>query len=120
MGAFSKEMRKVAKDLMKELGNPCVLVKVEVGAYDPLTGRTVKDTQTFNTFSAPYKHVSVLFGSDGINTNLSGFNDNKVTVPWVGYPIDTAWTYDGQDITKVEAVESQGDVIIYTITLSED
>lgn len=119
MGVFSDSMRAVAVDLLSQLGNPCTLSKVTKGDYIPAIGRSPEEKETFNTFSAPVKKVSQDFGQMGINTNLAGFDDNKVIVPWIGQEIDATWQYNGNNILKVEPVQTQGDIIIYTITVGE-
>ena len=63
--------------------------------------------------------MSEAFGSLGINTNLVGFSDNKVILPWIGQEIDETWTYNGNNIITVSPTETQGDVVIYTITVGE-
>ena len=119
MGAFSTTMRGVATDLMTSLGNPCTLTKVTKGVYSPITGQT-EDTQVvIGTFSAPVKKVSQIFGQTGINTNLTGFDDNKVIIPWIGQEIDSTWLYNDNNILSVEETESQGEIIIYTIAVGE-
>ena len=120
MGEFSKDMRRVALDLMKELGNPCVLSKIDVGDYNTLTGETLDMVAKYETFSAPTKNVSVMFGNSGQNTGLSGFADDRVTVPWVGCEIDTTWLFNGNDITQVEPVSTEGDIVVYNLTVAED
>ncbi len=119
MGSFSSGLRTVATDLIKDLGNACTLTKVEQGAYDPLTGKTAAIETVIDTFSAQEKETSVLFGRDGQSTNLTGFDDNKVTIAWFGQEIDSTWLYNGQNILTVQPVESQNEVIIYTITVGE-
>lgn len=119
MGTFSNAMREVAYTLTSELGNPCVLTKVEKGEYVPSIGKSPENKTDFATFSAPVKQVSDSFGQMGINTNLSGFDDNKVIVPWIGEEIDPTWLYNGNNILNVAPVETQGDVVIYTIEIGE-
>lgn len=119
MGAFSNSMRAVAVDLMTQLGNPCVLTKVTKGTYDVQIGKSPLIETNYPTFSAPVKEISQHFGANGINTNLTGFSKNKVTVPWVGVEIDTTWRYNGQNIITVQPTETQGDVILYTIEVEE-
>lgn len=119
MGAFSDSMRTVATTLLGQLGNPCTLTKVSKGEYVVTAGRSPEEKTEYSTYSAPVKKVSQDFGQLGINTNLSGFDDNKVIVPWIGQEIDSTWLYNGHNIIKVEPVETQGDIIIYTITVGE-
>ena len=117
--AFSDDMRIVATDLMTSLGNPCTLTKVTKGEYNPQIGKQPESKKDFATYSAPVKKISSQFGQIGINTNLGGIDDNKVIVPWIGQEIDKSWLYNGNNIISVEATETQGVVIIYTITIGE-
>lgn len=119
MGDFSNAMRDVAYTLTSSLGNPCVLTKVTKGEYIPSLGKSPVVEETFNTFSAPVKKVSQDFGQMGINTNLAGFDDNKVIVPWIGEEIDATWLYDGFNIISVAPIRTQGDIVIYTIEVGE-
>ena len=119
MGTFSTRMRSVATALVTKLGNPCTLTKVTKGQYNPTTGTTGEARVDYTTFSAPVKKVSDEFGLMGLNTNLTGFGTNKVVLPWIGQEIDTTWEYNGDNITNVESVQSQGDIVIYTITVGE-
>ena len=119
MGTFSTGMRSVATRLITKLGNPCTLTKVTKGQYDPLTGLTSEAEVPIKTFSAPVKKVSDEFGLMGMNTNLTGFSTNKIIVPWIGQEIDTTWKYNNDNITAIESVRSQGDIVIYTITVGE-
>ncbi len=117
MGAFSQEMRQVVIDLTKELGNPCVLTKVTKGTYDPLTGTTPPSaTITINTFSGPNSMMSEMFGRDGPNTNLDGFNSESVIIPFFA-GVDKSWLYDGQNILSVAPLKTQGDIVAYNITI---
>ena len=119
MGAFSTSMRSVATKLVTDLGNPCTLTKTTLGQYNPQTGETGKSDEKIATFSAQVKEVSESFGQTGINTNLSGFSDNKVIVPWIGEEIDETWLYNDNNILSVSPTTTQGDIIIYTITIGE-
>ena len=119
MGAFANEMRQVALDLMKELGSSCTLERVTAGAYNPRTGKTDETVIRHNTWSAPMKKVNVVFSDTGAGTNLTAFDNNRVTVPWIGEPIDATWTFNGQAISNVEAIESQNSIIVYNITVGE-
>ena len=119
MGAFSNTLRDVATKLITDLGNPCVLTRITKGSYIPSLGETPISKKEYPTFSAPVKKVSVAFGQTGINTNLGGFDDNKVIVPWIGQEIDETWRYDDMNIVKVEPTRTQGDIVIYTITVGE-
>ena len=119
MAAFSTSMRKVAQDLIKELGNACTLTKVTYGEYDPDLGETPETEVVINTYSAPTKNISVMFGQNGQNTNLNAFDSNKVTVPWINQEIDSTWKYNGYNILTVEPIEAQNDIIVYTITVGE-
>ncbi len=115
MGAFSNDMRAVAKKLCKELGNSCELTKVTPGAYNPVTGKTDETFIKIPIFSAPVRKAADIFGLMGGNTNLSGFSDQTVIIPWFGQKLDTTWKYNGHNITEVSEMSSQNDVIIYTI-----
>ena len=117
MGAFSQEMRGVAKDLIKELGNKCTLEKVTYGAYDPVTGETPETKVTIQTFSAQASNFNRVWQTDGQNTNLAGFDDESVIVAWFGQEIDETWTYDGAAISRVAPIMSQDDIIIFTISV---
>ena len=119
MGAFSDNMRGVATTLMTNLGNPCVLTRVTKGDYVVSAGQAPLEKEDFDTYSAPVKKVTMDFGQGGINTNLDGFNDNKVIIPWFGQEIDKSWLYNGNNITSVAPTETQGDVVIYTLTIEE-
>jgi len=119
MGAFSNAMRDTATSLVTQLGNPCTLTKVTKGEYVVTAGKSPLEKEDFNTYSAPVKKVSQDFGQMGINTNLTGFDDNKVIVPWIGQEIDSTWLYDGHNILTVSPVKTQGDIVIYTITIGE-
>ena len=116
MGAFSNDMRRMAKSLIKELGNACVLTKVTPGQYDPATGKTAEVRQDISTFSAQSNAFNRTWGSDGQNTNLAGFDDETVTVAWFGQVIDETWLYDGAAISEVRPVMTQDDIVIFNIT----
>ncbi len=118
--SFSSEMRQVALDQMTELGNPCILTQISYGEYDPATGKTQEVNLEIPTYYAPTKKMSAFFGMDGINTGLAGFNETKVIVPWVGQAIDTTWKFNNNDITHVEEISAQGDIIVYNLTIAED
>ena len=119
MGAFSTSMRKVATGLCKKLGNSCVLTKATPGQYNPVTGKTDEVSQDFPIYSAQNSKASLMFGMSGDNTNLSGFDDEGVIIPWFGHKIDTTWLYNGSNILSVSEIMSQDDVIIYTIQVGE-
>ena len=119
MAQFSNDMRKMATDLIKLLGNNCVLTKVTAGAYDPLTGKTTATNQDFPLYSAQSSRVSDSFGGDGQNTNLAGFNGERVTVAWFGHIIDTTWLYDGQNIVDVMEIKTQNDIVVFNLVIGE-
>lgn len=119
MGTFSNRMRSVATDLITKLGNPCTLTKATQGQYNTITGETGNAEEVIATYSAPVKKLSEEFSQLGINTNLTGFSSNKVIVPWVGEKITETWKYNDNNIITVEPIETQGDVVIYTITIGE-
>lgn len=119
MGTFSDGMRTVATNLTAKLGNPCTMTKVTVGEYITSIGESPKELDYFATFSAPVKKITMDFGQMGTNTNLSGFDDNKVIIPWFGEEVDTTWLYNGHNITTVAPTDTQGDVVIYTLTIEE-
>tara|TARA_R110000772_G_scaffold5454_1_gene19461 strand:- start:13614 stop:13982 length:369 start_codon:yes stop_codon:yes gene_type:complete len=119
MGAFSTSMRATATKLVTDLGNPCILTKITKGSYIPSLGETPVSKKNYSTYSAPVKKISQDFGQMGINTNLGGFDDNKVIVPWIGMEIDETWRYNDMNIIKVQPTETQGDIVIYTITIGE-
>ena len=120
MGAFSTKMRTVANNLITKLGNPCTVEKVIRGGYNASIGKTEEAIQVFNTFSAPAKDISVSFGQTGTNTNLSGFDTGKVSIPYlaINQVMDETWTYNGEAIDTVELIESQGEIIIFNITVA--
>ena len=117
MGAFSNDMREVAVDLIKELGNRCTLEKVTRGAYNPSTGETPETKVTIPTFSAQASKFNRVWQGDGQNTNLAGFDDESVIVAWFGQVVDETWTYDGSAISRVAPLMSQDDIIIFTISV---
>jgi len=117
MGAFSQEMAQVVIDLTKELGNPCTLTKVVKGTYNPTTGETPPSSvQTINTFSAPASYLSQMFSRDGENTNLDGFDDAAVIIPFFA-GIDKGWLYDNQNILTLGPLKTQGQIVAYNITV---
>ncbi len=117
--SFATDMLSVAVNLCTELGNSCVLTKNVAGAYDPATGETPQTATTINTFSAPVKKMSDIFPLNGSNTNLSGFDDNKVIIPYPGEEIDSTWLYNGNNVISVEPIMTQNQIIIYTISVGE-
>ena len=120
MGTFSTGMRQTALRLITKLGNPCIVEKITRGGYNTALGKTEEAIQTFNTFSAPSKDISINFGRDGKNTNLAGFDEGKVSIPYLGInqDMDETWTYNGEAIKTVEKIEAQGEVIIFIITVA--
>ncbi len=116
MGQFSNDMRTMAKALIKELGNSCVLTKITPGQYDPATGKTAEVKQDIPTFSAQASAFNRTWSADGQNTNLAGFDDETVTVAWFGQVIDETWMYNGTAISEVRPVMTQNDIIIFNIT----
>ena len=121
MSAFSDDMRATVLELCEELGNSCTLFKNTAGTgYDPTTGQTAHGTvESYPTFSAQYNKFAISFGGDGQNTNLAGLYSDKVIVPWIGQEIDTTWLYDASNITDVSFIESDNDIIYYTLTIGE-
>jgi len=119
MGKFSNDMRKMATDLIKELGNRGTLTEVTRGSYDSLTGKTAETTKDYPTHSAQASRVNLGFGGDGQNTNLAGFNSERVMVAWFGKIVDATWLYDGQNITDVSEIKTQDDIIVFTFTVGE-
>ena len=117
MAQFSTNMRKVANDLCKELGNACVLSQVTTGSYDPALGKSPVIKTDFATYSAQDKRLSQQFGLGGNNTNLEGFSNEDILVPWFGYEIDTTWQYNGQNITSVSDLKAQDDIIVFNISV---
>ena len=120
MGAFSTKMQIVANNLITKLGNSCTLTKVTTGDYVPLVGETASEKEVFNTFSAPTKNISSMFGQDGINTNLAGFDSGKVSIPYLGVneTIDETWLYNDSAISTVEIVETQDEIVVFNITVA--
>lgn len=119
MGTFSTRMRAVATRLITKLGDPCTLTKVTKGQYDPDLGTTGEAKEDFASYSAQVSKVSQSFGDAGFNTNLVGFDDTSVVVPWIGEEIDETWEYNGSNITSVSSVSSQGNIVIYTLGIGE-
>ena len=108
-------MKNVVIDLTTQLGNPCVLTKVTKGVYNPATGETPPAaTVTINTFSAPASDMSQVFGLDGENTNLDGFSSTAVLIPFFA-GIDKGWLFNGQNITSLAPLKTQGEIVAYTI-----
>jgi len=120
MGVFSTRMRTVAFNLIIKRGNSCTLSKVTVGTYDPTAGKSGEAIKVINTHSAPSKSINIVFGSDGPNTGLTGFNESKVTVPYLGVNeiIDETWLYNDKEILRVEPVETEDDIIVFDITVA--
>ena len=120
MGTFSTGMRTTAMRLITKLGNPCTVEKIIKGGYNPDLGKHEEAIQVFNTFSAPAKDISIAFNQDGTNTNLAGFDDGKVSIPYlaINQVMDETWTYNGEAIKTVEKIESQGEVIIFILTVA--
>ena len=120
MGTFSTKMRTVAFNLIAKLGNSCTLEKVTTGGYNATTGKSEQSIRSIATHSAPAKNISVMFGQDGTNTNLAGFDEGKVTVAYLGVNenIDETWLYNGEAITHVEPIESQDEVVVFNLTVA--
>ena len=114
-------MQDVVTDLTKKLGNSCTLThKHGAGGYDPTAGETTTATvDTYPTHSAQYNKFAVVFGTDGANTNLSGMESERVIIPWFGHMVDTTWEYNGHNITDVSQIESDNEVIYFTLTVGE-
>ena len=120
MGTFSTKMRNTALRLITKLGNTCTLERVIKGQYNTTLAKHEEAIQTFNTFSAPSKDISSMFGNTGPNTNLAGFDEGKVSIPYLGVNqmIDETWRYNGEAISSVELIESQDEVIVFTLTIA--
>lgn len=116
---FAEDMRKMAQDLCKKFGNSCTLKKEAVGTYDPNTGKTIPNGNPIliNIYSAPENKVSQFFANFGANTNLSGFYDEQILVPWFGYEMDTTWTYNDKHIVNIEILQTQDKIIAYGVTI---
>ena len=121
MSAFSDDMRQTVVELCQELGNSCTLFKPSPAAhYNPMTGETTGGTvESFDTYSAQYDKFAVSFGNDGQNTNLSGLESERVIIPWFGHKVDTTWQYNGHNITDVSFIESDNDIIYFTLSVGE-
>ena len=119
MGQFSQEMRQLAKDLCRELGNKSVLTKVTAGDYDPATGKTTQVKKDTIVYTAQNNRISAFLPMDGQNTNLQGFSESGQLVPWFGEEIDTTWLFDGNNISGVGDIKSQNEVIAYIISVGE-
>jgi hypothetical protein len=119
MGTFSDNMRAVALRLSKQLGNSCTITKVTQGQYDPLTGKTNEVIQTYPTYCVPLSKANEVFGLDGENTNLAGFDDTRVLVPYTIFKIDPTDLFNGQNIIDVSTTESQDNIIMYNLTVGE-
>jgi len=119
MGQFSRDMRKTATDLIKQFGSRCVLTKVSKnGEYDPNTGNTVKTTKDFPMYGSVNSEVNRHFAPLQ-NTNLLAFTDKNVMIAWFGEEVDATWLYNGQNIILVQPIETQDDIVAYTITVGE-
>ena len=120
MGTFSTNMRATALKLITKLGNPCTVEKITKGGYNAQLGKDEVAIQVFDVFSAPSKDISITFGQTGTNTNLAGFDEGKVSIPYlsINQDMDETWTYNGEAIKTVEKIETQGEVIIFTITVA--
>ena len=117
-GAFSQAMRVTATNLIKELGNMCVLTEPVTApkVYDPHTGQYASQALPpvkYPIHSAQSRKASVLFSQDGTNTNLTGFEDSSYIVAWFGKKVTTEWLYDGQNIQMVTPITSQDDIIAF-------
>lgn len=119
MGAFSDNMRSVATTLITNFGSTCTLTKITKGQYIPSAGKSNEAKEDFKTVSTPAKRVSEQFGALGINTNLAGFTNEKVIVPWFGKTVDETWLYNGHNIISVEETIAQNDIIIFTLEIGE-
>jgi len=121
MSSFSSDMRVTVLELCQELGNSCVVSKPSATAvYNPTTGESTGGAGvSFNTYSAQYDKFFVSFGSDGTNTNLSGLMSERVIIPWFGHMVDTTWLYNGHNITDVSFIESDDDILYFTLSVGE-
>ncbi len=120
MGDFSTKMRTVSFNLITKLGNSCTVSKVTTGGYNSSIGEIEEAIEEFNTYSVPTKNISVIFKSEGMNTNLAGFDEGKVTIPYLGVNeiMDETWLYNGQAITSVEPIESQNEIIVFNLVVA--
>jgi len=119
MSAFSNDMRQVAVDLCKALGNSATLTEAKAGVYDPAIGETPTTNTDYPLHSAPSSHFAGVFPLDGKNTNLQGFYTTGIIVPWFGHVIDTTWLYNGNSITAVNSISSDNEIIVFNIVVGE-
>lgn len=121
MSSFSQDMRQVVKELTGELGNKCLMFKPSPSSsYDPMTGETTGGVWTqYPTTSVLYDKFSIPWGSDGVNTNLSGIQGEKVIIPWFGKKVDITWRYNYNNITDVSYIESDNEILYFILAIGE-
>ncbi len=116
--SFSLDMRQVVIDLLTQLGNTAVLSKVTICDYDPESGSNLETKEEINTFSTALKDTadSLLSLADNQNFNMSGFGEAKKMIPYQdGYEIDTTWLLNDNQITSIDEIKSQDNVIAYIV-----
>ncbi len=60
--------------------------------------------------------MSEIFGRDGGNTNLDGFNSESVIIPFFA-GVDKGWLYDGQNILTIAPLKTQGEIVAYNLSI---
>lgn len=117
-------MQSTVARLLANLGNSCVLVKITHGEYQPNIGKVPEYEETISTYSTSIKNSSLVLSlGNAQNFDLSGFDEDKVLIPYLtGYVIDDTWRYRDnkqkeKEIQKVEKIEAQDNIIGYVLTL---
>jgi hypothetical protein len=119
--SFSTDMQQVVIDNLSELGNDCILTKVTIGEYNPTLGKSVDTNIAVNTYCTASKDTtdSLMALAGNKNFNMSGFGSSKQMIPFqVGYDIDATWNFNGEQITSIEKIEAQNNVIAYILSIS--
>lgn len=117
MASLGLTMRATTTRLLTEYGNSCALSEITKGAYNPVTGKATDTKVDHSSYSALIKDNQFIFGTTGINTNLSGFSKNSVIIGWFGEEVTSSWKYNGQNIIKVEKIEMQNIVVAYILDI---
>lgn len=117
MASLALSMRTTTTRLLKAYGNSCKLSKIERGAYNPVTGKSRETPVDYSLYSALIKDNQFIFGTNGINTNLSGFSKDSVIIGWFGQELTSTWKYNDQNIIKVEKIEMQDMVVAYVLDI---
>jgi hypothetical protein len=117
MASLGSTMRATTTRLLMEYGNSCTLSEITKGAYNPVTGKSNETKTDYLVYSALIKDNQLIFGTNGINTNLSGFSKDSVIIGWLGKEVTSSWKYNDQNIIKVEKIEMQNIVIAYILDI---